>query len=380
VALLPLLKQRPVVVAGVLLLAAHVSFLPTAALNQVYCGDWSGLKLEREGMNMKNPFVGIWGNTFLFILDNFAPPFLPQAKWWNQSALSILPHSLVAPLVTNFEQGFLWLGELPTEDWAGLGFGLSILVAVAFLAAIWVRGPAKAWRLPDTIPSGLRWCVLLGPWGGLLAYCVKSGMVTGARLISPYYPLLFPLLLLGTGQAVIVRRKWWQIMASLTLLLAFFVLLATPARPLWPAQTILSKALDRKPGNRLLERAFNVYSVYANRADPLAKVRALLPPGLTVVGFMGTGDDIDISFWRPFGKTRVKHILLDDSLEQIRKNGIEYAVVGGFNLTFNGTTLEAWKQRSGAQVLAKTTATLKVSEGPQEWYVVRFPGPNPGRD
>jgi len=76
----------------------------------------------------------------------------------------------------------------------------------------------------------------------------------------------------------------------------------------------------------------------------------------------------------------VKHILLDDSLEQIRKNGIEYAVVGGFNLTFNGTTLEAWKQRTGAQVLEKKTATLKVSEGPQEWYVVRFPGSNPGRD
>jgi hypothetical protein len=362
------------------LLAAVVSFLPTAALNQVHCGDWSGLKLEREGMNMKNPFVGIWGNTFLFLLDNLAPPFFPQAKWWNQSALSILPHSLVAPLVANFEQGFHWLGELPTEDWAGLGFGLSLLVVVSFLAGFCVRGPTAHWRLHDTIPTGLRWCVLLGPWGGLLAYCVKSGMVTGARLISPYYPLLLPLLLLAAGQATIVRRKWWRVLAGFTLLLAFSVLVVTPARPLWPAQTILSKALARKPGNRLLERAFNVYSVYGNRADPLANVRALLPPGLKVVGFMGTEDDIDISLWRPFGKTRVKHILLDDTVEQIRRSDVDYAVIGGFNLTFNGTTLEAWAQRTGAQVLAKTTATLKVSEGPQEWYVVRFPGPNPGRD
>ena len=77
-------------------------------------------------------------------------------------------------------------------------------------------------------------------------------------------------------------------------MLALPVLVLTPGRPLWPAQTILKKLLALKPGQRSLTRALAVYSVYDVRSDPLANVRALLPEGLSRVGFMGTGDDIDI--------------------------------------------------------------------------------------
>ena len=31
------------------------------------------------------------------------------------------------------------------------------------------------------------------------------------RHLSAYYPLLLPLLLVGAGQAVIVRRRWWRV-------------------------------------------------------------------------------------------------------------------------------------------------------------------------
>ena len=127
-------------------LAAVVSALPTAVLNVRYCGDWSGLVLEHAGMNMKNPIVGIWGNALLLLSNNFVPTFFPVAGWWNRSALSILPHALTAPMVANFEQGFIFLGEMPTEDWAGLGFGLSVLLAVALLDIVSrpLRGQTKA--------------------------------------------------------------------------------------------------------------------------------------------------------------------------------------------------------------------------------------------
>jgi hypothetical protein len=36
----------------------------------------------------------------------------------------------------------------------------------------------------------------------------------------------------------------------------------------------------------------------------------MLPPGLKIVGFVGTADDIDISLWRPYFTRRVEHILL----------------------------------------------------------------------
>jgi len=46
--------------------------------------------------------------------------------------------------------------------------------------------------------------------------------------------------------------------------------------------------------------------------------------------------------------------------------------VGGLNLQLRGTTFDAWRQKTGAEVVASTNATQKVSEGPQAWYVVRF--------
>ena len=78
-------------------------------------------------------------------------------------------------------------------------------------------------------------------------------------------------------------------MAGVVLTVAFVVLILSPDRPLWPAKTLLTKAVARYPDQRLLARALKVYTVYSERSDSLAGVRALLPPGIKVVGFMGTG-------------------------------------------------------------------------------------------
>jgi hypothetical protein len=371
---LPLLVRRAGATVWVLLLAAVVSFVPTAALNVHYCGDWSGLSLEHAGMGMKNPFVGIWGNALLLLSDNFAPTVFPLAGWWNRSALSMLPQALAAPMVANFEKGFVLLGELPTEDWAGFGFGLSVLLVVSLLASFGARSARSQGRVSSRlIPRGVRWCVLVAPWLSLLAYCMKSGMVGPGRLISPYYPLLLPGLLVGVGQADIVRRRWWRAMVGGVLLLALLVLVLTPGRPLWPAQTVLSKLAVWEPDQRLIKRALAVYSVYDRRWDPLADVRARLPEGLRVVGFMGNPDDIDISLWRPFGSRRVEHILLNDSPEQIRRRHIQYAVINEAELLGNHTTLPDWQKRTGAEPVATVIAALTVTQGPHPWHIVRFP-------
>jgi hypothetical protein len=51
---------------------------------------------------------------------------------------------------------------------------------------------------------------------------------------------------------------------------------------------------------------------------------------------------------------------------------VQYAVVSGFNLKYHNLILADWLQQTGAEVVGSTTATLKVSEGEQPWYVVRF--------
>jgi hypothetical protein len=318
------------------------------------------------------------------LLNNLTQPFFPFAGWWNQHALSVLPHFLTAPMLHNFEEGFLWLGELPTEDWAGIGFGLSLLLAVSVVAGFFVgrvgAHGGKSYSDHSAASSQKRTSkhevlarlVLLAPWAALAAYTMKTGMVTPERLIAPYYPLLAPLLLISRRQSDIVRQPWWRALAGGTMMLAFIVLVLLPDRPLWPAQNVLARLAARYPANYLILRAHDVYAVYARRSDPLADVRTLLPPGVRVVGFIGAEDDCDISFWLPFGSRRVEHFLLSDPPERFREESVEYAVVGGLNLKLRGITLNDWLQRTGAQIVAETNGTLKVAEGPQRWYVAKM--------
>ncbi|HSY74469.1 MAG TPA: hypothetical protein VK810_03280 [Dongiaceae bacterium] len=369
--LIPLLRKKIIVTALIIVLAAIASFLPMAVLNAHYCGDWSGAKLEPPALTVKNPLIGIGGNTFQILLDNFAPPFFPQANWWNQNAPRFFPHTLVS-ISNDFDTGFFQLGELPTEDWAGLGLGVSILLSVSVLASFWIHKRKSDVQINQTIPSAFCKLIMLAAWVSLLAFCVKSGLTTTARLISPYYPLLIPLLVVGAAQSEIVHRRWWRVLVCGNLIFAFAVLILTPGRELFPAQTILSKLAAQNPGSHLLSRAQKVYSTYANRSDPLACVRDLLPQNISTVGFAGGPDDADISLWQPFGTRRVEQFLLADSPAQIRSRQIRYAVISGMALDQNAMTLDAWLNNSGAEWIATTNAILKVSGGEQQWHVVRF--------
>ncbi len=351
----------------ILLVALAVSFVPTAILNIHYLHDWSGLRIEHAGMNMKNPVAGILGNAVLLVTNNFVPTFFPMAHWWNEHGRSFFPGGLVRLMNANFEDGYNTLGEMPTEDWAGLGFGVSMLVVISMLAGA-LQKTQHATRNTRLISRLL----LVAPWISLLAYCMKSGMVTPARLVAPYYPLLLPLLLIGAGQSQVVRRRWWQVLAVGVFLLALAALIVTPPRPLWPANTILSKEVAKHPNQRQLLRAQTVYRVYGQRSDPLAGLRQAFPPDLKIIGFLGTEDDLDISLWKPYGSRREEPILFEDSPEKIRDLGIEYAVVSGSQLDVKHSTIEQWLQKSGAELITSTNVTMTVSQGPEPWYLVRL--------
>jgi hypothetical protein len=372
-------------------------------------GDWSGLSIEHEGMHMKNPLAGVLGNAVLLVTNNFVPTFFPMAHWWNEHALSHFPSALVRLMDANFEVGYNTLGEMPTEDSAGIGFGISVLVVISMVAGRFLtrnaergtrkgksrneksekresgkaatartrhdsprRSGAEAGTRASQLSTLNSRLVLAAPWIALLVYCMKSGMVTPGRLIAPYYPLLFPLLLVGIGQSQIVRRCWWRILAGGVFALALAALILNPSRPLWPANTIMAKLVARYPGQAKLMRAQKVYEVYGHRADPMPEVRQWFPQGLKVIGFMGFADDLDISMWKPYGSRRVEPFLISDSPETIRKLGMEYAVVSGLELHFDHVTIDEWLQKSGAELINSTTATTTVSMGPQPWYFVRF--------
>jgi hypothetical protein len=134
---------------------------------------------------------------------------------------------------------------------------------------------------------------------------------------------------------------------------------------------LLTKLQTQHPGQPLINRALKVYSVYAGRWDSLAGVRDLLPPGISVVGFLGGVDDCDISLWRPFFERRVEHFKLGDTPAQIQARA-DYVVVSETSLESSGVKFADWLQKSGATSIAATNAMLKVSGGVQSWQLVRF--------
>jgi hypothetical protein len=281
---------------------------------------------------------------------------------------------MVQPLVKNFEDGFQNLWELPTEDWAGIGAGVTILMTIS---AFWTfSGFVRHRKLSvsaNGIPSLVLRLALISPWLALLAFCAKSGMVTAARLIAPYYPLLLPLLIIGAEQSVLIRRRWWRGLAWAVFIIAFFVVIVSPARPLWPAQTILAKAAARNPDSRLLTRALKTYAVYSHRADALADLRQYLPADLKVVGFIGMPDDLDISFWRPYGSRRVELISRKAPLEEFYARKVQYVVVSELVFNLSHESVDDWLVQSHAEVIASGTYTITVSTGPRRWFVVCFP-------
>ncbi len=372
VMLLPLLRQNWLATLLVTVVAVVVSFLPMALMNKLHAGDWLGASVESLKLEIQQPVVGIMGNAFQLLLANFTPPVFPFAGWWNVYAPLLMSDSVLNAIKTNFvDGGFFIIGELPTEDWSGIGFGLSILLVVSLVASLWIRGTAPRISPHRSIPPWLCHGVMLAVWISLMAYSVKSGMTTAGRLVAPYYALLLPSLLIGPGPSKIIRHWCWRVLVVVVWASVSVVLILSPDRPLWPAKTILSKLHEQHPDQRLITRALKVYTVYSRRFDALSGVRSLLPPTVKTVGFIGTEDDSAISLWRPFGKRQVKRFFLSDPPEMVRQQ-VEYVVVGGANLKAHNTTLEAWLKQTGAEFVAATNATLKVSEGLQPWYLVRF--------
>ena len=367
----PVLRRHWLATLPVAVLGGLISFLPIALMNELHCGDWLARSIELLPRVIHQPSTGVLGNAIQLLLGNFAPPVFPAAAWWNQHAAAFLPHSLAAALKTDFDGPVCYVGELPTEDYTGLGFGVSLLLVVSVLGSIWVGGNAPQTPVNGPIPRWLCRCVQIAVWIALLTYSLKSGICTAARLVAPYYLLLVPLWLTGAGHSSIIRRGWWRVMAGVVPALALVVLVLSPDRPLWPAKTLLSKVLVRHPGQAAAARALEVYTIYSKRNDALAGVRALLPPDLKTVGFIGDGDDCDISLWRPFGSRQVVHFLLTDPPALLRSN-VSYVVVGGWNLGANKLSLDHWLRWNGARLVAATNATVKIVEGPQFWYVTRF--------
>ena len=376
VAILPSLgwmRRRTLMILAVGVWALLASALPTLVLNFKYCGDWSGLALETSGLK-NDPVFMAGANTVLLAIENFVPPVFPLAGQWNQCAERMMP----AGLGERLQQTILWpdsklqLPEMQMEENAGLGFGVCVLLLASMVAAVFAGRNQPSDTRPGDRARLWQTCVRLAPIVSLVALMTQSHMGDNSRLFIAYYAFLLPPVLAGNGPERVVTRRWWQLSAFAVFIMAAGLLVVSPARPLFPALTLVEKLQARRPDSHPLARMREVYSVYRGRNDGFAPARAALPPDLKVLG-MVTFDDPETSLWRPFGSRRVEHVGPHDTAADLKRRGIEYVLIKGEILgQWFQCPLDDWLKRMNAQVIQTLPLNLRASRGALDWYLVKL--------
>ena len=369
-ALLPslgLISRRPLKTLVVCVIALFASALPTLVLNAKFSGDWSGAGIGRSTVKYA-AVLRTGANVVSIASQNLVPPVFPVANKWNAEIKQHIPENLESSLrvVMMEPQAYEFsVPEMQTEEGAGLGFGVSALLLASIVAA----GFARRKQLVSGC-STWQQCVRWSPVLALLALMTQYNLSVICRIIAPYYLLLLPVALAGGGHEPLVKKNWWRTAAFAVFLIAAGLLVISPARPLFPVRTILDNF--QKPESRLWARINEVYSVYGSRSDAFAPARALLPPGLKVLGMI-TYDDPETSLWWPIGSRRIEHVCPTDTAADLKARGIEYILLReqAIGQWFH-CPLDAWLKQVNAQVVWKMPLNLRASSGPLDWYLVKL--------
>jgi len=392
---LRLLWRRPLATAIVLLVALASSLAPVMFFIHQHGGGWLGQALESGGRPAPTPLVTVTANGLNLALDNLQPPVFPLSGWWNDHAYKLLPKPLFSRMVEGFEPGAAHLEtmDLQFEVCAGLGLGVTALLLLSWLCAWRVEAgfqpaseaasppaalpgqdarmhpPLAGWKPAST--ALVRWSAVIP----MLAFMVAMNVSSPARLATPYYCLLMPLILVAAGHERLVRARWWQALGLATFLLTAMMLVLNPPRPLWPAQTILNRLSAHYPRSQLLTRAALLYQSYAVRWDLLAPVRDRLPPDAKDVGLMAFIDasPMETSLWRPFGQRRIWPLQPDQSRGELDAQHIHYAVIAVDNLhPQDKAWLDNWVQTHGGSVIAQVPIRSRATGEPWPWYIIKL--------
>lgn len=364
--LLTLRLVTPVMAAVAVLCSA----IPISVLNLRHCGDWSGQTLEHAAMGGA-PVLRVAVNSFWLAFRNLAPPIFPFAKAWNETVQRALPpewKSRLESLFEGAEAGFQ-LSEMESEEGAGLGFGVCVLLALSWWAARARGNRFQTARLrSETISARL---IVPAAWVALLLFMSQSGLSAITRLIAPYYVLLLVPLLRNPGHADVVRTRAWGGGALAVFALGALLLAVNPARPLWPATTVLRALGAESSPHPLVRRAWTVYSTYQHRPRAFDPVLRVLPADANPLGFIGF-DDLETPLWRPFGSRRIVHVRQADTADELRRRGVCYVLAG--EETFHGRYNESLPEllrRLDAEVVVSIPLQLRAARGPVQWYLLK---------
>lgn len=320
----PMLMRRPLATAGVAVAALLVSAAPILCLTFHYTGKWlvSSITLGSQtyawGGYDVPPFWGFIGNIFCLTVQNLHPPYFPWANHWNQA----MTHFLQTPFGSHFKsfESFGHLGEGSEEANSGIGLWIFLLAGISICAARYYRKAE-----PPAPGHRLGWLCWL-PFLSLAAFMAKDGTFQSARQMASYYTLLFPALLIARGQGVVVRKRWWQALVLLSMLLTTAFLVVARNRPLFPAVTILKPLVERYPHSRALARVWLSYSCRLSVEGQRNAFRNEIPPDEHVIGFATIRGSQEPGKWVPFGSMRVERVLPIDTPAQLEARHIHYVL------------------------------------------------------
>jgi hypothetical protein len=271
-------------------IALMISFVPTATLNHNYSGSWSGDPTNQGKMSLSSPAAGFLGNSLMLGYYSLQPPLLLSPTKANSFTTHLLPSELKSWLLERFPRFEFKMGEISMEESAGLG-----LPIIACLV-LWIFKGRRS-LLPIPILRTHPWFFLgLAGLCSLLFYMAKMGSESTARLLLPYYPFLL-LLPLGFWSLPSIHARKLAPLFTLLCSTALVGLILSPARPLFPAQKLLTIMKDSPRFARVRE----VYQTYMQRATCWDPILSILPPDIKTLGFFSHGDDLEAPLWKPFG-------------------------------------------------------------------------------
>ena len=318
-------------------------------------------------------------------------PLLRQKpKSWVATGLLAIICSNAPIVVLNLAQGADWTGKaaeararpvigngsptldllLPSEDCAGLGWPL-MLAVVAFLGgAVWDRCRRQLSQKTPPKPWGQH-ALIWSPWVSLLVPVAQSGILSASRILLPYYPLLLGGVLSGESTVRWMRTAWWRWGTVAAGLSSAVVMITSPMRPLWPAQTILASVgeQDGVP----MQPLRNVYTVYRERAHGFDRLLSKVPANVDRIGMLSQFQFLEGPLWRPYGQHRVIRPAGDSSPENFRRLQVEYVVLRVADVPrLWPAGLVDWLARGRAEVLAKDATPQFVLEPDPGWILVRL--------
>ena len=352
-----------VAVAGV---AVLISAAPTMVLNQLHTGSWSGDPQDKYQMQIKNPVAAVLGNSILLAEQSLAPPVLLHSREINNWLMRRLPDLLRTKFprlaLSNFN-------ELPAEEGAALGLGVSLpllLVVIVALCGFSRAGLMK--KLRSLLPP-----VVFGAWIAAFFFMAKLGSEAGSRLMLPYYPLAIIPFLLLSAQVRLLRRRSWRAFLVLLALGALPVVILSVARPLWPAQTVAGWLVRTHPDSKLLQRMLTSYTTYAQRNDFLAPIRSAVPAAVREIGFIAGLNDSSYPLWRPLGQREVTDLGYDMPRSLDDAGAIEWVVVKeNFWAEACAVPLKTWAATHRAEIVRSLPVVESVTLGPEDWCVLHL--------